>query len=554
MDFKILYALKDKIRYDKVEKITQLKLMNDDLINWLKMSGEKNEDGSYKYPDHSGIILIIGMRRSGKGVLSWKIIDLIKKYDPEKSIMIYGATQQYIDYLKSIGFKNSMSFNNFEDMVNNSIVFIDEGIINTNAKEALTKRARSFEKVLAVLSHKRIIMIVTTQTFGLFKQLTLQSNIIIYKQLSTILLNRERNDKFLSNFKHLLEKLNRNTAIIEMTIPGYKSGVGRLKLGDPPSWYTSILSESFKDVDLDFEAHKLADRRMRIKQVAKELYKDGIIPDAKDKTKLYAIRGYIRDKYFDDKFTNQEISQILEYIFSIMYKYVEDKDINNNNQEDNDENEDEDNIKNKFVDITDKELEIAELFASGKTSHDFNDMGYNARNVMKAIRNSLNFLFRIYKTKSESDKEGNKYERLIANFFIETGDYCMRALASGGKRGEHSSDPDMIHFTKDGEIRLVQIKVRNRTVDHFAPYDLASEYDLEEYLKRLGFECSSWLYYHVKGNDISNIFMIKLDPKNRNKTLKVDYSLRQYWYIDYTGEKNIEINDISILNYSNDIN
>jgi hypothetical protein len=42
-----------------------------------------------------------------------------------------------------------------------------------------------------------------------------------------------------------------------------------------------------------------------------------------------------------------------------------------------------------------------------------------------------------YESKSKVDKGGNKYERLIANHYVlNKGEYFIRALASGGKRGK----------------------------------------------------------------------------------------------------------------------
>ena len=74
----------------------------------------------------------------------------------------------------------------------NDIVIIDEGIISVNAKQALTKGMRDFDKFLAVLRHKRGCLFVLFQQFEVIKSLREMSDMTLYKSLPRKLIRKRK--------------------------------------------------------------------------------------------------------------------------------------------------------------------------------------------------------------------------------------------------------------------------------------------------------------------------------------------------------------------------
>jgi hypothetical protein len=533
-----ILALSNNIRLrnpskNKKYKKRQFKDITNDFANWFKRSGLKNEDGTYVYRDHSGIILIIGKRRSGKGVTSYNIVELLQKHDPSRILCVWKAPPKVVPYLNSVGIK-AKNVESHKDLPKNCIWFIDEGILNVNAKKALTKFARQMDEIISVISHKRIIMIITFQRWQIFASLIEQSDCIIYKKLGERMMNRARNDPFLKENKELINKLPKEKAFVECDLDGYEA-TGFVSIG-LPSWYSPILSESYEDINLDFELNEDKKRNVLLEEIAIELLKNGRVYDPKDKIGKETLISVIKKTYENDKLKSSEITTILQNMARVnreeRWKIHGKKD-----HDKKDENNSEGGIvldeTAKLQNITDLDLEITNLFANDKKSTEFKDYkgGFSAKTVMQMVRKTINFLMYSYESKSKADKGGNKYERLIANHYIlNKGEYFIRALASGGKRGKFTIEPDGIHFTKNGEIRIVQIKVRGTNNFTFQPKEFETELQIVRILKAIPFFAnitSAWLYYMKKGDNFDKIMEIEINEDNFEKYLEIDFE-RQF--------------------------
>jgi hypothetical protein len=152
-----------------------------------------------------------------------------------------------------------------------------------------------------------------------------------------------------------------------------------------------------------------------------------------------------------------------------------------------------------------------------------------------------------------ADKEGNKGERLLANYFLDKGDYVIRALASGGYRGGCKyPQPDFLHFLSNGEIRAVQVKTRSDYIESFKPGTFDAELETVQLLNNNPFlkeKVKPYLYYLPKGENVENVYMIELKPEYNTKSMSVDFTHKTFSLYEHPekdkGDKRAEEKDSS---------
>ena len=524
------------IREKKNGKSESFVDVSDKLMNWIKRSGEKDLEvmkdpiqfkenpNCYKYVDHSAVLLFIGKRRSGKTNLMFAMARQLQKADPGRIICLWRSprAKEKVEYLKSVGI-TAIAVEEIEEIPYNGIVLIDEGIINANAKLALTKLARSWDMYQVIVSHKRAILMLTFQRWEIFASFTEMADATFYKRLGSKLANRAKDDPFLKEHKDFIKKLEKSQALVESDLDGFEE-TGLISV-DKPKWYNSLLSEGYKDANLDFEMSDVQKRQNQIDDVALELIGKGFKPNPANKKYYFALISKIRREYIKHRFNNSEINSIIQRMYEIMVFEPEKMIDAGMSKEEFDE------LKNmpKPEDVEQKDLDDALIFANGQSSSKF-DM--NKVSLMAKMRKVMLFLLNSYYAKSLADKEGNKHERLIANRYLDRGDYVMRALGSGGFRGQSKyPQPDFFHILTQGELRVVQVKTRSETSETFQPGTFKAELEIIEFINEnipsLKGRFKPYLYFLPKGRNPTETWEIPLKPEFKEKVLFVDFDRKQ---------------------------
>lgn len=171
----------------------------------------------YKLRDSTMDIGIKGLKRFGKTILGLVIYLILLLTDKTRHLFIYKSEnlvkvlQNITNYIKNealektyhlfdFTYKFSFLIQTFETRIHfcenlveidsyinqgiKPIIYIDEGAITANAKEALTKANRELEKAFKDSSHKDTILIINSQDEGFIASLRRNLAITIYKRVS----------------------------------------------------------------------------------------------------------------------------------------------------------------------------------------------------------------------------------------------------------------------------------------------------------------------------------------------------------------------------------
>ena len=133
-------------------------------------------------------------------------------------------------------------------------------------------------------------------------------------------------------------------------------------------------------------------------------------------------------------------------------------------------------------------------------------------------------------------------ERRVVREAWDSQGYAIRAVGSGGKRNK-IPNPDCIEITKDGLVRTIQVKERNKDKNSitFSPLTFNSEFRLMNRLRNIAhksqFKCPHCLepikdilkpdsvYLYLASNDPKDpIIKERLEYKDNKKDLKVDFA------------------------------
>ncbi|WP_371801754.1 hypothetical protein [Candidatus Lokiarchaeum ossiferum] len=146
---------------------------------WLFLANQKND------PESCYMCVIFGMRRIGKTALSFSKINVLMENDPTRKLCLFKCPDSLFNEIVKIFPGRVYSAQNLMQVENDSILYIDEALLELNAKLATTKDLRNFGQSLVKTSHKRIITIVCAQDDGFMKDLRKKADLIIYKRLTT---------------------------------------------------------------------------------------------------------------------------------------------------------------------------------------------------------------------------------------------------------------------------------------------------------------------------------------------------------------------------------
>jgi hypothetical protein len=433
-----------------------------------------------------------------------------------------------------VGKKYFFKINELSEAEYNDVIVIDEGIISVNAKEALSKTMRKWDKFMAVVRHKRIILFCLFQRFEVIKAMREMSDMIVYKSLPRKLIENEKTDYIIKNYGDILTKLEKWEAIISSDHDKFRMD-GKF-VNKVPFWFNKDVSMSYSaDTSFLEDESKIKHQNERAEMMAEWLQENYPVP----------IEGYMGREgakselrhHFEDlkpELTATEINMAIQDYCNIMNKTAT-----------NEEEETMERIQSALLTnesnaieqlahgkITEKKLRVFyEVCKNGRSMTDFEDDGEDGINmdrqtVSRVVREIGAYFVDLFSNKNlniSAEKQGIEAERYIVRENWEKGGYGMRAVGSGGTR-HGIPTPDNFEITEDGKLRVIQVKERDLKKNvTFSPLTFNSEimiYDrLLSIAKKSKAVCPHCLEKvpNVIKIDKPHIYLL---PKNHEKIIK----------------------------------
>jgi hypothetical protein len=221
--------------------------------------------------DATFTMMVVGMKRSGKTLTAMSFIEMLINSDPSRILVLYKCPKSLFDEL-IIVFPKRVKFalTLMDCDVQNGIIYVDEGLVGLNAKEALKTEMREFGQGLAFTSHKRIILLINAQDDGVLRDLRNKCEIVIYKRLSRFFIN-DSHDPIIMENKNFLMKLPKQKHLVVGNFFDFtEMGILRINKNQCSFW-TESLSHNMKNISLSTEFQKQKDNSKLIEECATEI-------------------------------------------------------------------------------------------------------------------------------------------------------------------------------------------------------------------------------------------------------------------------------------------
>jgi len=240
--------------------------------SYLKKLTTKHTNPFHKYRNHTSrfiemlinekdniessfIAMIIGATGSGKTALAFIIISILMYSDPTRTCKLFRVPSSLLENIKKYAPKSLSSrfkiIQNLREITEDSILLIDEGLLNANGKEALKLEFRAFEKGLGISRQLRIIALLNTQSDGVIKSYRKLAHIIFYKQISVII-EQNTNDKFIKRNSYVLKQLKEKQTLFQSGYKKFKKwGRIEIDLDEIIPWYNFEISKSYAKSNFD---------------------------------------------------------------------------------------------------------------------------------------------------------------------------------------------------------------------------------------------------------------------------------------------------------------
>lgn len=242
---------------------------------WKFLQDQKND------PESCFICVTIGMRRIGKTAFSFSEINDILEYDKTRELCLFKAPKVLLEEVSKIFPGRVYAVEELIDVRNNCILYVDEALLELNAKLATTTALRKFGQSLVKTSHKRIILIVCAQDDGFMKDLRKKADLVIYKRLIKGFVD-EAPDKFIKENAHFLLRMPREQAIVFSNYYHYNetvkingepvfTGLIDIDLKEHCPWWSDKISKNLSDESLDRDYEQSKKDILLIKEVAQTM-------------------------------------------------------------------------------------------------------------------------------------------------------------------------------------------------------------------------------------------------------------------------------------------
>lgn len=160
--------------------------------------GGKFEDLLDALRYESLILLVIGRRGSGKSVTGFKLLENIHALNTARQCYVIGSNPSaFPDFIDGI--------EDIDDAQNGSIVLVDEGALQFNARRSQGDKAVNLTKLMAIARHKDLTLIFITQNSRLIDINCLSmSDILVFKEPSIMQEKTDRKEvkKFYQKIKY----------------------------------------------------------------------------------------------------------------------------------------------------------------------------------------------------------------------------------------------------------------------------------------------------------------------------------------------------------------
>jgi len=231
-------------------KTSSFQKYHDHTTKFIQMLMEEKDN-----PESSFISMIIGATGSGKTALSFIIATILLLSDPTRCCQLFRVNEALLHGVKETAPKflsdKFSIISHLREVKPNSIVIIDEGLLNANGKEALKLEFRAFEKGLGITRHFRIIIILNSQSDGIIKSYKKLAHMVFYKQIS-IISDQNTKNTFLKANNYTLKSLKESQTLFQSDYKKFKKW-GRLEIDieDIIPWYNFKISKSYSQDNFD---------------------------------------------------------------------------------------------------------------------------------------------------------------------------------------------------------------------------------------------------------------------------------------------------------------
>ena len=277
------------------------------------------------------IISTILMASDAKRKLAlWQTPPALEEVIKKKLIYYMGEEKgmQWASRVRTITFTNEIE--------ENDIVLIDEGVISMNAKDALTNDAKQFEKFITGARHVRVVIIVNSISLGVIKAYRMMAHVEIYKLMTKKTLKGIESDFLKDNIEKVM-MLEPWESLLESCHKKWKNKEGyiNLKLSDYCPWFDGEVSKSLASVGSgDFTVSK--DKQIEV--MIEDISGKAIEFFADKEPKLWAnsrvVRAWLRKHHYEQwREIGTRARDILDTIKLKMVEAGEDIDISDEEPE-----------------------------------------------------------------------------------------------------------------------------------------------------------------------------------------------------------------------------
>lgn len=541
------YDYNDFVNWQDPEEMEVPRAITKEFIKFLKKFSSWIQFGI--------VITIDGMKGAGKStlgaILGYILIDACE----HRTLKFWTSSDKLVPaHIKAAPkmYKNRIGrISKLADIQTWDVVVVDEGIITTDAKEALTIEKRDLGKGATILRHKSVIFIIcSVRPSGVIAALREDADIRIYKKCNEQYIQRSPR-VFVKDNGWILKQLDIKQALLESDYKkfGAKGGI-QLDASEYCPWildFDEEISLNMRGSSLAIEEERALKRMIKIQTLARELldkYGKRMLKSKADKLIKAWIRNEKPKEMYLLKYTPQIIEEII-YIFEeeggefIEGDVEEEKDI---------KIPDDPSCAEFFKEYYKKNCKntslplISELWIKGLGQRDIaGEVELGLTTVNKHIKN--------YRSGTNIGSDDLRFA------------YCYEFYIANpiGKRAGGVSDPDLWILDKTKILGPAECKLFDnmlKSLTFFQTLPRSKKKTLEPsylYCKEHGIPFYPLFYRNVKWGDVDLLIPIEVEGPNKITISKADLKKYTFRYADLnridwktfylTGEVNIKNKD-----------
>jgi len=275
-------------------------------------------------PEFGWSAMIMGMVGSGKSALAAIVTSILLESDSRRRCAVYQSPSlaAAVQAAAPGGVRERFrAVGSLREIQNHDVVWIDEGALSANAKEALRVELRAFGKALRKVRHKRIVVLLLSQDDGVLLEFRKLAQFWFLKRASPALLELMRSNALVRAHERRLRTLPRTRALLISNYYSFShTGLLTLPLKRYCPWWGRAVSQNMAAESFDDEFERAARIRAQVREVAQEAV--GEFGKTLLKGKASALlRGWLaaeRPEVYHD--LRKHVSDILDAAVYLLYK------------------------------------------------------------------------------------------------------------------------------------------------------------------------------------------------------------------------------------------